>query len=310
MQLGKYLTPQLPPPPATFDVTGKVAQWPMYGNDRLGDCTFAAVGHQIQAWTAQAGKPYTPAEQVIETGYWETGSPPATTGTAGGPTDTGRYELDVLNWWRDPGLPGDQLGAFAAVTILDHNEVEAGMWLFGGLYLGIGLPITAQTQQVWDLVGDGKTGNSAPWSWGGHAVPALAYDAGAGRIKVVTWGGILEMTYRFWDVYVEEAYALLSPDWFAAGMSPTGFDQAALEADLAAISGHPSPPSPTPPTPPPGPTPADVQAKITQAVGELSKTTVGYVNHSWTTPPPGTHWQKGLALLTEAEIEAGKLVAP
>jgi hypothetical protein len=36
-----------------------------------------------------------------------------------------------------------------------------------------------------------------------------------------------------------------------------------------------------------------------QAVAELKKTTVGFVNKRWTTPPAGSQWEKGLGLLAQ-----------
>jgi hypothetical protein len=45
---------QLPDPPAAIDLTERVAEWPMYANDRIGDCTTAAAAHMIEAWTAAA----------------------------------------------------------------------------------------------------------------------------------------------------------------------------------------------------------------------------------------------------------------
>jgi hypothetical protein len=36
---------------------------------------------------------------------------------------------------------------------------------------------------------------------------------------------------------------------------------------------------------------------VTQAVGFLKKTTVGYKNNRWSTPPAGSYWEKALALL-------------
>jgi hypothetical protein len=45
------------------------------------------------------------------------------------------------------------------------------------------------------------------------------------------------MTWAFWNVYVDEAYALVSPDWIGAkGKAPNGFALAALEADLVEIN--------------------------------------------------------------------------
>src|SRR3569623_1727438 len=45
---------QLPDPTASIDLTDRVTEWPMYANDRIGDCTTAAAAHMIEAWTAEA----------------------------------------------------------------------------------------------------------------------------------------------------------------------------------------------------------------------------------------------------------------
>ncbi len=70
---------------------------------------------------------------------------------------------------------------------------------------------------------------STPGSWGGHAVPVIAYDASG--LTCITWGALKRMTWAFWDAYCDEAYACLSRDW-AAARAPSGFDWAALDADL------------------------------------------------------------------------------
>ena len=54
--LASYVTPSLPTPPASFDLTSKVHAWGMMDNDQIGDCTCAAAGHLIMEWTANAGK--------------------------------------------------------------------------------------------------------------------------------------------------------------------------------------------------------------------------------------------------------------
>jgi hypothetical protein len=202
-----------------------VDAWPMYGNDRLGDCTIAAVGHMIQAWTSDAGAPRQIADADVEQAYI-----PGT-----GTDDTGRFELDVLNYWRTTGVGADKIAAYAAIDPSNHAHVMAAAYLFGGVYIGVALPTTAQGQPVWDVVGDGKTGPSQPGSWGGHAVDVVAYDSDG--LTIVTWGALLKMTWGFWDAYVEEAYAVISPDFLnAAGQTPAGFDAAALQADLAAVT--------------------------------------------------------------------------
>ena len=77
-------------------------------------------------------------------------------------------------------------------------------------------------------------GNGAPGSWGGHAVIIGAYDNNT--LTCITWGAPKKMTWSFWDAYCDEAYALLSPDW-ATGQkaAPSGFDLAALQADLKQV---------------------------------------------------------------------------
>ena len=55
LALARYVdTAKLPPPPPQLDLTAHVAAWPMYENDTIGDCTIAAAGHMIEAWTAAA----------------------------------------------------------------------------------------------------------------------------------------------------------------------------------------------------------------------------------------------------------------
>ena len=51
LKLTNYLTTgALPSAPATLDLSGKVANWQMFANDRLGDCTCAAAGHMVELW--------------------------------------------------------------------------------------------------------------------------------------------------------------------------------------------------------------------------------------------------------------------
>jgi len=235
LRISRYLVGTLPKLPAAFDLSKKVKTWPMYGNDKLGDCTIAATGHMIQAWTAAASILKTIAEHAVELAYWMTGNPPAKTGHPGGPTDDGRVELDVLTYWRNTGIGGHRIKAFASVTPRNHLHMRAGIFVLGGLYVGIALPLTAQTQTVWDVVGDGKTGASAPGSWGGHAIDIVGYDSDG--LIGITWGAPIRITWAFVDAYFEEAYAIVSRDYLnAKGKTPLGLDVAQLQADAAAIT--------------------------------------------------------------------------
>lgn len=241
LRLAKYIDlAELPSVPPAWDLTGEVLSWPMYDNDRLGDCTCAAVGHMVQAWTAAHGSVLTPDPGLVDRMYWRTGIPAADTGTAGGPTDTGRVETDVLGYWRDPGLGGvpdrsAPITAYAAVDAKNLDHVRAAIYLFGGVYTGIGLPRSAQWQHtVWDVADPTLQGNAAFGSWGGHAVPYLGYDRDT--FTCVTWGGLMKLTDAFHMAYTDEVYAIISPDWVGGGTAPSGLNMEGLLADLAAVT--------------------------------------------------------------------------
>ena len=55
-------------------------------------------------------------------------------------------------------------------------DVATAIWLFGGAYIGVELPISAQTQDVWDVPAN-LTPDDEPGSWGGHAVYLVGYEA-------------------------------------------------------------------------------------------------------------------------------------
>lgn len=237
LKLASYLdlAGLLPARPQHIDYHTAVPSWPMYGNDALGDCTWAAVGHMIEAWTAALGAGAKPTLYDIEQGYWLTGDPPSRTGAAGGPTDDGRVETDVLSYWRRNGVPneGHKIVAYASV---EHHHVREATWLFGGTYIGAELPLTAQTQTVWDYVADAPDGANEPGSWGGHAIPILGYNRHG--FTVVTWGAPLFMTDAFRAAYVDEVYAIITEEWLTAqGDTLQGFNMTQLQADLAQVTG-------------------------------------------------------------------------
>jgi hypothetical protein len=229
LPLGRYVDRALlPEPPERLDLAAPVADWPMYGNDRLGDCTTAAVGHMIEAWTAAAvGQPVELPERAVIDAFDVVKIVDPATG------EEGAVELDVLRLWRTSGIGGHRIGAYARVSGFDHTLVRTAASLFGGVYIGLQLPFTAQQQGVWDWTGR-LDGPAAPGSWGGHAVDVVGYDEHA--LTVVTWGALQRLTWQFWDRYCDEAYAVLSVDYLANGRSPQGFDLEALKRDLALVT--------------------------------------------------------------------------
>ena len=220
---------KLPPPPPALDLAAGVPEWPMYANDRVGDCTTAAAAHMIEAWTAPArGRAVEVSERAVLAAFGRVKQVDRATG------EEGAVVLDVLGYWRRRGIGGHRIGAFVRVPVWDHRLVRVSAYLFGGLYIGLELPLTAQRQSTWDWT-QRLDGPAKPGSWGGHAVDVVGYDRDA--ITVVTWGRLQELTWSFWDRYVDEVYAILSVDFLdEAGEAPNGFDLAALKADLKLVT--------------------------------------------------------------------------
>ena len=225
LQLARYIddAQALPAVPASIDWSQKVAGWPMYGNDTLGDCTCAAVGHMEEAWSANVGAPEVPNEQAVLDLYWATGT-----------QDTGRYCLDVLNYWQSTGFDGsEKILAFAQIDPQNRLHLEFACWAFGGVYIGVRLPKSAQAQKdEWALT---SGPDAEPGSWGGHCVNLVDYTEGGPTC--VTWGRLMPMGWDFFDAYCDEAYAVISPDFIGANnQAPSGFALDELKADLAQVT--------------------------------------------------------------------------
>ena len=229
--LAKYVSPRFSGAPAQADFSGKVKAWGMMLNDKIGDCTVAACGHQIQQWTANAGSQRTPSDAEILSAYEKV------SGYRRGDqaTDDGADLLDVMKYWRKSGIGGHKIGAFASVDPGNFDHLRAAVWIFGGAVLGLALPQSARDQDVWDVPAGGAAGLGKPDSWGGHAVEVAGF--GPRGVLVVTWGVLKWMTWDFLKAYCEEAYALISKDFLVDGATPNnGFDLARLKADLKTVS--------------------------------------------------------------------------
>jgi hypothetical protein len=228
LMMADYLPPTLPPPPSAFDWTKGITEWGMMLNDTLGCCTIAGAAHAVQVWSANTGTELTIPDPTILSYYeqWDG----YVQGQAN--TDNGGVELDVLNNWQKNGFAGRKLFAFADPKPKNLVEIRQSIHMFGGVYIGLALPLTAQSQDVWDV--DAAGGPKAkPGSWGGHCVFVPKYDEKG--FTCITWGALKTMTLAFWEKYCDESHTLLSEVWITTKGSPAGFDQAQLQADLKAI---------------------------------------------------------------------------
>ena len=228
LRFKNYLTPTLQAPPASHDVLAKVysnlkvsdptSLFPMDGNDRLGDCTIAAMAHAITVYHGLVDpQPNIMAQQDVIKLYMH---------LTGG-VDSGLNELDVLNYWQSNTVSGDEILAFTSIDAKNHTHIQQAIYLFGGVYLGF------QVQQNCIQEFDARK----PWTPGaltqdGHAVVAVAYDSDG--VTVLTWGNVQKATWAWWDECVDEAYAILPPE--AMKIKFAGFSIDQLKTDLTAVA--------------------------------------------------------------------------
>jgi len=208
----------------------------MWANDQIGDCTCAAIAHLFQAQAANTERPLALVDSDVIALYEQAGGYDPSRPE----TDQGAQMLDVLRVLRADGMGDQFISAFVSVDPLVGWQVECGVNLFGGLYVGADLPLAAQDQQVWDVALPQQHGPQ--WernSWGGHAMALLGYDRST--VKLATWGGIKIATVEWFWTYVTEAWAVLDPLWIEAGLAPNGFDLTALRSDLTAIASKETP---------------------------------------------------------------------
>ena len=229
LKLSNYLDmPKLPPlPPEGSDWFAKVSKFNMAGNDRYGDCVRAGAAHMRQTWTANAGRKeiITPDQQVIEDYLKLTGG-----------QDTGLSMLEFLKYWRKVGLSGgeDKIGAFVSLNPKKSIQLQYVNFLFGGGAWGVLLPKSIEGQKVWDIPSGGPIGEGEPGSLGGHFVNMGVADNKG--YEVGTWGEKQPVALAFPIVYCDEAYAIISLDWFNVNhKTPTGLAWKDLMSDLAKI---------------------------------------------------------------------------
>lgn len=228
-RLDAHLSANLPAPPAALNWAARLPglAWGMMLNDRLGDCTCAAVGHAIQLMTGiSRGRVRTLADWAILRLYEAvSGYDPST-----GANDHGAVVADVLARWRARGATwrrGHKIAAYGRVDQANVTVVQQVIALLGFAYVGCEVPAEwEQAPAVWDV-------SDSPIV-GGHAVILVGWDATG--FQLVSWGEVFTMTYAAFERYVDEVWGVVSADWLSpAQITPSGLNLAALLADLDAL---------------------------------------------------------------------------
>ncbi len=247
--------------PDTVDYTPKAlpALKRMYLNDQMGCCVISGKFHNVGLWTGNDGlEPLQGTDAEVRREYVD----------ICGPGDRGCVITRVLDRMKTSGLTiGGQrrkIDGYIAIDWRKPLEVKAAIYLFGAMSIGFLLPESWLNSARW--------GNTNSRIVGGHDVSPVGYNPDG--VIVSSWGRL----YLFeWEAftntrYNQEAYAMLSPDWYGSDrLAPSGFDTAglikALEQLDAGTIPEPKPPTPVPPTPVP-PVPVPVPVPVPPVTGE------------------------------------------
>jgi hypothetical protein len=192
----------------------------MCDNDRLGCCVVAGHIHLSQALAHETNSQYVlPDDAATETEYF----------ILTGGSDTGLAETTFLQTARQSPILGSQIDVFCSFDHTQIDHVKSVIYTFGGAFLGVTLPQSAQNQfpGTWTVV------PGSPIE-GGHCIVAIGYDAQF--VYVVTWGKVIRCTWAWFAKYVDEAYAIIYTEEVQKNRGPIkGLDIARLRAANASL---------------------------------------------------------------------------
>lgn len=232
-RLSSYLAPTLPDPPPALDYSLTVSNWGTFLNDVDADCTIATAATLIQFWTATVEKSdgIVISDDDIRAAY---------THFAGNDSQKTLKVPDVLEYWYKTGIGGHKIDAYGDLEPQNHMQVMDCVSLLGGCYLGLGLPqfiVDNKQSTIWEIPAGGAVGNAAPNSKNGHAVAVFGYDSR--YLYFVTWGSRRQMSWQFFNTYMDEAHGIVSSDFLNPQTLSTvsGLNIVSMKEDLKAIVG-------------------------------------------------------------------------
>jgi hypothetical protein len=200
----------------------KKDKWGVLGNLKAECCTCTAAGHMVMVWTSNTNGLKRPKEHEIIDAYCELTNYNRETDE----NDEGVEALKTLKYWRKNGIAGHKIIAFAKLQDKNKEQLLQAIYLFGGCYVGLNLPKSAQRQynttKKWAIPRVGKKKDAAKGSWFGHMVLVTGYRNN--ELRIISWGHEMIMTIDFWEAYAEESYAIYSETFIRHEKTPTGVD--------------------------------------------------------------------------------------
>jgi hypothetical protein len=201
------------------------------GNDVWGNCALAGALGLAQAQSWNVGKNLVPrTEEAVQAYTQVTGFDPNAGPSGNNPTDNGTVLTDALDFWQKTGFAiSDSNGKETIHKIdgwftVDYTSVAMmrwAAWFFGGSYLGVNLPQSAEDDtDNWIFDPNSPT-------IGGHCVDRLGEGSAGGKTR--SWGMIIPTQQAFYSARVDEAYVVMGPDFLnSLDKTPLGVDVNAM----------------------------------------------------------------------------------
>jgi hypothetical protein len=213
--------------PAASNFWKHRAKFPLgtWGNDQYGDCTRASQAvASMRNERLETNRTISIQPDEVVRVYLDM------TKRLYGGGDTGAYEEDALDCWRNPdytfrdtsGHP-NTIDAYTRLDPKSMAQIKAALWLTGGAHgikVDLNLPVAWQglvgTDQPLDVhkVNDGETvrvdltGQWMPGSWGGHSLYSDDYDERGVWVEH-TWNLPRQIvTWDAWMAYGDEAHSI------------------------------------------------------------------------------------------------------
>ena len=201
------------------------AVYPLLGNDVVGDCSPAALGHILQVQSHIAGGSYVPTTTEALGVYNKIKSPPPLTVPGHSGTFEGCFPSALFKYTAVHGYDGaGNHRAWGKQIPNTRQSLMESIFYLGGAQVTVCLPISAEYQRYYRVT---SGPNAAVSSYGNHSVAAVGYNAHG--VEIVTWGKLIPVSWAWWDKYVVAAtskgasvWAPLTWDWCPGGTSPNG----------------------------------------------------------------------------------------
>jgi len=233
LRMSDYIKPRvLPTPPTNFGHEGKIDDWEMLANDKIGDCVIAGGAHETMLWSAMGkGKSAQFSDFSVT---WDYG---AITGYRwwNPMSDRGTDIQEAAKYRQRTGLRDKfgirhKIGAYVMIEKGNVTQHALATYLFGAIGIGIMCPDTMMDQfdrqQPWTVVPGTKTS-------GGHYVPIVARRDG--YFLCVTWGRLQKISMEYLEAYEDEAIAYVSPEMLTGALKVDGFNYRQLLSDLEQV---------------------------------------------------------------------------